>query len=196
MDQFMAMIVLFAGNFAPKGWAYCWNQLLSIAQNSALFSLIGTTYGGDGQTTFALPDLRGRFPLGAGQGPGLPNISLGQMSGTPSTTLLVTNMPAHSHVATLTSASVSPAATAALGTTHIPGPTVAPSQLPTLGGGPSSQPINGYGTPDHTTFLAPTNINGTVTIGVAGGNQPFSIMNPYIGMNYIIATQGIFPSRN
>jgi microcystin-dependent protein len=193
----MAFIALFAGSFAPRSWAFCSGQILGISTNTALFSLLGTTYGGNGQTTFALPDLRGRFPLGTGQGPGLPAINLGEMSGTPNTTLLITNMPAHNHVGTIASASVSQAATTGAGTTNIPGPTVAPSLLPTIGGGPSAQPIKGYGIPDSTTFLAPTtNVTGTVNIGIAGGSQPFSIMNPYLGMNYIIATEGIFPSRN
>ena len=93
MEAFLASITLFAGNFAPRGWAFCLGQILPIAQNQAVFALIGTTYGGNGQTTFALPDLRGRAPIGAGQGPGLPNISLGEMAGTPQTTLLVNNMP-------------------------------------------------------------------------------------------------------
>lgn len=197
MEPFMAMIVLFAGNFAPRSWAFCWGQILSITQNTALFSLLGTTYGGNGQTTFALPDLRGRFPLGTGQGPGLANVNLGEVAGTPSTTLLINNMPAHNHAGTIASASVSPAATATLGTTANPGPTVVPCQLPTQGGGPSAQPFKGYGIPDNTTFLAPsTNVTGTVNVGIAGGSQPFSIMNPYLGMNYIIALEGIYPSRN
>ncbi|MCF6406968.1 tail fiber protein [Chitinophaga filiformis] len=193
----MAAIILFAGNFAPRSWALCWGQILSIAQNTALFSLLGTTFGGNGQTTFALPDLRGRFPLGTGQGPGLPYVNLGEMAGTPTTTLLVSNMPAHNHTGTIASASVAQAATAAAGTTATPGSTVVPALLPTIGGGPSAQPIKGYGVPDNTTYLAPTtNVTGTVNIGIAGGSQPFSIMNPYLGMNYIIATEGIFPSRN
>lgn len=197
MEPFIAMIVLFGGNFAPRGWVFCSGQILSVAQNQALFSLLGTTYGGNGQTTFALPDLRGRFPLGTGQGPGLPAVNLGEMSGTPSTTLLITNMPAHNHVGTIASASVSQAATAGAGTTNTPGPTVAPAQLPTFGAGPTAQQIKGYGVPDSTTFLAPsTNVTGTVNIGIAGGSQPFSIMNPYLGMNYLIAIEGIFPSRN
>src|SRR5438067_3503009 len=88
---------MFAGNFAPKNWAFCAGQILPIAQNTALFSLIGTTFGGNGQTTFALPDLRGRYPIGAGQGPGLANYDLGQVGGTENITLTIGNMPAHSH---------------------------------------------------------------------------------------------------
>lgn len=193
----LAAIILFAGNFAPRSWAFCWGQILSIAQNTALFSLLGTTYGGNGQTTFALPDLRGRFPLGTGQGPGLPNINLGEMAGTPTTTLLITNMPAHNHTGTIASASVAQAATAVAATTNTPSNTVVPAVLPTFGAGPTAQQVKGYAAPDSTTFLAPTtNVTGTVNVGIAGGSQPFSIMNPYLGMNYIIGTEGIYPSRN
>src|SRR6188768_3694227 len=88
---------MFAGNFAPRNWAFCQGQILSIAQNTALFSLLGTTYGGNGQTTFALPDFRGRVAVGTGQGPGLANITLGELSGSPTVTLTINNMPAHNH---------------------------------------------------------------------------------------------------
>ena len=98
-EPFLAEIIMFAGNFAPRGWAFCQGQILSIAQNTALFSLLGTTYGGNGQTTFALPDLRGRVPVGTGQGPGLPNVNLGDPAGEPTHTLIITEMPAHNHVA-------------------------------------------------------------------------------------------------
>src|SRR4051812_19628298 len=101
-EPFLAEIMIFAGNFAPRGWAFCNGQILSIAQNTALFSLLGTTYGGNGQTTFALPDLRGRVPIGVGQGPGLSSISLGEVGGTENVTLLTTQMPMHDHTATVT----------------------------------------------------------------------------------------------
>src|SRR3982750_2476369 len=96
-EPFLAEIIMFGGNFAPRGWAFCSGQILSIAQNTALFALLGTTYGGNGQTTFALPDLRGRAPIGTGQGPGLTNILLGELSGTQSVTLTSQQMPAHNH---------------------------------------------------------------------------------------------------
>src|SRR5690349_13883210 len=96
-EPFIGEIIMFAGNFAPRGWAFCQGQILSIAQNTALFSILGTTYGGNGQTTFALPDFRGRVPVGQGQGPGLSSYVLGEVSGTESTTLLTTNMPVHNH---------------------------------------------------------------------------------------------------
>ncbi|NOT56941.1 MAG: phage tail protein, partial [Deltaproteobacteria bacterium] len=99
-DPFIGEIIMFGGNFAPRGWAFCNGQLLSIAQNTALFSILGTTYGGDGRTTFALPDLRGRVPVHAGnsQGPGLPPVQLGEMAGSPSVTLTVSQMPMHNHL--------------------------------------------------------------------------------------------------
>src|ERR1041384_4599952 len=97
MDPFIGQIIMFAGNFAPQGWAFCAGQLMSISQNTALFSILGTTYGGNGQTTFALPALRSRTPVGPGQGPGLSNITLGEVSGTETVTLLTTQMPAHTH---------------------------------------------------------------------------------------------------
>src|SRR5215212_259973 len=98
MEGTIAEIRLFAGNFAPRNWAFCAGQILPIAQNTALFSLLGTTYGGNGQTTFALPDLRGRVAVGAGQGPGLSNISLGQVAGETTHTLISQEIPAHNHV--------------------------------------------------------------------------------------------------
>ena len=119
MDPLLASIILFAGNFAPRGFYLCQGQILSIAQNTALFSLLGTTYGGDGRTTFALPDLRGRVPVGQGQGPGLSNYDLGEVSGTESTTLLVTNLPQHNHplIATSEAGSTSDPTGAFLGNT-------------------------------------------------------------------------------
>lgn len=196
VEPLLSQINLFGANFAPRGWAFCQGQLLSIAQNTALFSLLGTTFGGNGTTTFALPDLRGRFPLGTGQGPGLPNINIGQMSGTPSTTLLISNMPAHNHLADVTNLTSIPSATAATATTNIPGNTVVPAQLPKIGSGPTAQPINGYAPQDNSANLATGKVGGTLNINIAGGSQPFSIMNPYLGMNYVIALEGVYPSRN
>lgn len=195
MDPLIASIILFAGNFAPRTWAFCQGQILSIAQNTAVFSLLGTTYGGNGQTTFALPDLRGRAPIGAGQGPGLPGYILGEIGGTPTTTLLITNMPAHNHSAVAGNMISNPAAAATAGTTNVPGPTVVPANLPVLGGGPTASAIKGYAAPDNTTFMAPGTVTGTVNVGITGNSQPFSIQNPYLAMNYIIALEGVFPSQ-
>jgi microcystin-dependent protein len=196
MEPFIALITMFGGNFTPRGWAFCQGQILSIAQNTALFSLLGTTFGGNGQTTFGLPDLRGRSPRGTGQGPGLPAVDLGEMAGTTSTTLLITNMPAHNHLATATSLTVAQSASTAAGTTNVPGNGLVPAVLPTIGAGPSGTTIKGYAPQDNSTTLASSPVTGNVTVGIAGGSQPFSIMNPYLGMNYIIAVEGVYPARN
>jgi len=177
MEGYIAQIIMFAGSFAPQNWAFCAGQLQSIAQNTALFSLIGTFYGGDGQTTFALPDLRGRVPVGTGQGPGLPSVDLGEVSGSPTTTLTVNQMPAHNHTAT-TNVGVSSSNT---------------TSEEAAGNILANQAQNFY--------AAPATANGllggvTTTVAVNGGNQPMNIMQPYLGMNYVICLFGIFPSRN
>lgn len=180
MDFYMAQIFLFAGNFAPRNFAYCRGQIMGIAQNTALFSLLGTTYGGNGQTTFALPDLRGRAPIGTGQGPGLPSYVLGEIGGAPSTTLLITNMPAHNHTV---------GASSTVGTAGVPSANVL-SASPKTGSGPNATTLNTYNVGPIDSFLNPT------TIGISGGNQPFSIIQPYLSMDYTICVAGIFPSRN
>lgn len=174
-EPFIAEIRMFAGNYAPRGWAFCWGQIMSISQNTALFSLLGTTYGGNGQTTFGLPDLRGRVPVGTGQGPGLYPITLGEQSGSPTHTLIITEMPAHNHP-------VSVSASSELGTLDTPanGAMLAISNQRNAQYAPSGA----------------ANVQMAGTAGIAGGSQPFSIMQPYLGMNYIIALEGIFPSRN
>ena len=173
---------MFAGNFAPRNWAFCQGQLMSISQNTALFSILGTTYGGNGQTTFALPDLRGRVPKGTGQGPGLSNITLGEVSGTETVTLLTTQMPAHTH-----------AVTSALAVNQNAGTTNNPVGKYLAGGvDPTANPI-----PTYADAPAGGNLNGlTVSLANAGNSQPIPISNPYLGMNYIICLFGIFPSRN
>ncbi|WP_207510397.1 phage tail protein [Longitalea luteola] len=197
MDQpFLASIILFGGNFAPRSWAFCMGQILSIAQNTALFSLLGTTFGGNGQTTFALPDLRGRTPIGTGQGPGLPNYNLGEMAGSPLTTLLNVNMPAHNHSVSGTGLTVAQSASTAAATTNTPGSNLVPAKLPTIGAGPTATNVNGYALQDNTATLAASQVSGTTTTSISGSSQPFSIMQPYLGMNYIIAIEGIYPSRN
>ncbi|MBO9676849.1 MAG: phage tail protein [Acidovorax sp.] len=180
-EPFIGEIVLFAGNFPPRGWAFCQGQILSIAQNTALFSILGTTYGGNGQTTFALPDLRGRVPIGTGQGPGLPAVNQGEMAGTPTHTLIVTEMPAHNHPG----AAVSIPASTSAGTQVAPGGGAVPAasnqrNAQYTASGPNDTALSGSSSPT----------------GVTGNNQPFSIMQPYLGLNYIIAVQGIYPSRN
>ena len=174
-DSMIGSIVMFAGNFAPKGYALCQGQLLAIAQNSALFSILGTTYGGDGRVTFALPDLRSRGPVGNGNGPGLTPITLGEQSGTQSVSLLTANLPAHNHT---------------VGCDNTAQTSTAPSGL-----------IPGV-SDDRTTTLpiySGNAINAQMNpamCGPAGGNQPFNNSDPYLGLNFIICTQGIFPSRN
>lgn len=181
-EPFIGEVKLLGFNFAPKGYSTCQGQILSIAQNTALFSLLGTTYGGNGQTTFGLPDLQGRMPIGQGQGAGLPFYSMGEVGGTVSTTLTSANMPAHVH--TLNSARVNiKASTANAGETSPDG------TVPATTGTPAYADTAQTG-----IFTGGAAITGTTDI--TGGNQPFSILNPYLCMNYSIALQGIFPSRN
>jgi microcystin-dependent protein len=176
MEPLLAEIRMFAGNFAPRGWAFCDGSILSISQNTALFSLLGTTYGGNGQTTFALPDLRGRLPMHPGQGPGLSPRNLGEQGGVESVTLISTQMPAHTHAVN---------ASGQQGDGVVPdGAVWAVSVDPNSGA-----PLNNYGaTP--TTTMSPQ------ALGVAGGNQPHSNVQPFLCVNFIIALEGIYPSRN
>lgn len=182
-NPFLGQIQAFGFNFAPRGWAFCHGQLLSIAQNTALFALLGTTYGGNGQTTFALPDLRGRSMIGFGQGPGLSNITQGEQSGTENVTLLVTNLPSHTHTAT---------ATSTLQAEGKVGDSANPQGRMLAGN------ANTFVAPDSTAnkTLFNESVTTTVTNSVTGGSQPFGIRDPYLGINYCIALEGIFPSRN
>lgn len=171
LDPFIGELMIFAGNFAPRGWAFCDGQLLSIAQNTALFSLLGTMYGGDGQTTFGLPDLRGRAPINAGQGPGLSNFTQGELGGEENHMLTATEMPAHTHTAY---------ADATNGTVDSP-----------LNALPARNPaaIPAYGTGASAALAANH-------IGTAGASQPHNNMPPYLVLNYCIALQGVYPSRS
>ena len=187
MEEMLAVIKFFAGNFAPRGFMFCQGQTLAISTNTALFSLLGTTYGGDGVTTFRLPDFRGRIPVGTGQGPGTSNYQLGQIAGTENTTLLVTNMPAHTHQAT---------ATSTLYGESVAGDDNTPGGNLLANSSPAGTNIYTQSVPNPNQSLASDSISTTVTIGTAGGSQPFSILSPYLAMNYIICVEGIFPSRN
>jgi microcystin-dependent protein len=170
-EPYIGQLMLVGFNFCPRGWASASGQLLSIAQNTALFALLGTTYGGNGQTTFALPDLRGRVPVGVGQGPGLTPINQGEVAGSESHTLLTSEMPAHTHPAF--------------------GSTAPPSSLSPTGKLLAKQDrVNIYTSPGSATQLAPQ------TIGPTGGSQPFPVRDPYVGMQWCIALQGIFPPRD
>ncbi len=173
-NPFLAEIRIFTGNFAPKGWALCAGQLMSISQNTALFSLLGTTYGGDGKSNFALPNLQGSAPMQAGQGPGLSLRDLGETAGEQTVTLLQTEMPSHAH-------GVQCIATGGLST---PGP------ANTWSGGLKGAP----------PAFAATGVNNVqmnpLALSVAGGNQPHNNMHPFLGLTFIIALQGVFPARS
>ena len=160
---------MFAGNFAPRGWAFCQGQTLAIASNTALFSILGTTYGGNGQTTFMLPDFRSRVAVGAGQGPGLSSYNLGQAAGVESETLTINQMPAHFHT-------VAPACNSDDGTEGFP-----EGNCPAAGGKYAATPNNSM---------------KAYNSGNTGGSNPVPILQPYLGMNYIICIEGIYPSRN
>lgn len=173
-EPFIGQIQTFAFNFAPVNWATCSGQILAITQNTALFSLIGTTYGGNGTTTFQLPDLQGRVMIHQGTGPGLPTFVMGEVAGSPQQTLLLSNMPAHNH---------------ALNVSNQPATTDQPSGAVLAQAADSGlNPINVYGpTPNATMNQA--------AIGISGGSQPFSIMQPFLTINICIALSGVFPSR-
>jgi microcystin-dependent protein len=186
-DAYLAEVRIFAGNFAPRGWALCEGQLLAISQNSALFSLLGTIYGGDGTTTFALPDMRGRVAVGPGTGPGLSAYREGQRGGTETNTLTTAQLPSHNH-----DAAVVIKASNANATTKEPAGNYFASSIYT---------INRGNTADVLSYGATTNVEMNanaidITVGNTGGNQAANNRQPYIAMNYIICTQGIYPSRN
>lgn len=172
-DPFVAEIRMFAGNFAPTGWALCNGQLLPISQNTALFSLLGTYYGGDGKSTFALPNLIDSSPLGQGQGPGLSQYFLGEQSGVPYVTLIQTEIPVHTH--NVVAYNDDPA------DISVPGPTMV------LGRG------NGGITSYRTSATTQMNFQ---SISITGGSLPHNNLQPYLAVTFIIALQGVFPPRS
>ena len=190
-EPFIGQIMLVPYNFPPRGWAFCNGQILSIVQNTALFSLLGTTYGGNGQTTFALPDLRGRVPVSSGQGPGLSSYDLGEVGGVENTTLLTTQMPIHTHVATVGTLAATLNGTAASANTRSP----ANAALAAEASGVTATYNNAAG-PNVQMASNSVAVAGAPAIQTAGGSQPFSVLQPYLTMNYCIALEGIFPSRN
>ncbi len=187
MEGMIGEIRMFAGNFAPKSWAFCSGQTVNIASNTALFSILGTTYGGNGTTTFALPDLRGRMAVGTGNGPGLNPVTLGQHAGVETVTLTSNNMPAHTHVG----------AGSFTGTWAMPASSDSGSTVPT-GNIIASPDVNMFD-PNSDTQLGAAPITGslgTPDIQPNGGGSPFSVVGPYLAVYYIICQYGIFPSRN
>ena len=173
-NPFVAEIRIFAGNFAPKGWAQCNGQLMPISQNTALFSLLGTTYGGDGKSTFAIPNLQGSAPLQAGQGPGLSLRNLGEIGGEQNVTLLAAEMPSHAHGVQAT--------------------TTSNQTTPTNNAWASGQ--KGFGNV-YAASNPPTNVQmNPFGTSITGGNLPHNNMPPYLCLTFIIALQGVFPPRS
>lgn len=167
-DPFVAEIRIFPFNFPPTGWAFCNGQLMPISQNTALFSLLGTVYGGDGKSTFALPDLQGSAPMQPGQGNGLSLRDLGEMSGVESITLLISEIPLHTHSYTATEEAANENNPA--------------NNAPAAG-------VGMYATPGAVTQMAPQ------ALALAGGGLPHNNMQPYLTLNFCIALQGVFPQR-
>ena len=170
-EPFIAEIRIFAGNFAPRGWAFCNGQLLPIAQNTALFSLIGTTYGGDGRTTTALPNIQGRAPMHPGSGPGLTTRRLGERGGAAAVTLTADELPSHTHVVQATGA---------------PASAFSPSNTTAL-----ARSLGG------SSYAASPNVSlASETVLASGGGGAHSNVQPYVALNFIVALTGVFPSRN
>lgn len=170
-QPFIGEIRIFAGNFAPKGWAYCAGQLLPISQNQALFALVGTTYGGNGTTTFALPDLRGRAMMGLGAGPGLSPRVQGQVGGVPTVTLSANQLPAHAHAVQVS------------------------AEAPSVGA-PTDAVI---AAPADTLYTDAATVPATFAgdlVAIVGGGAPHENRQPFLGVSAIVAVEGIFPSQS
>ena len=178
MEGVIGYTTLFAGNFAPKNWAFCQGQIMAIASNTALFSILGTYYGGNGTSTFGLPDLRGRTVVGAGQGPGLSEYALGEVAGGETNTLTVGQMPAHTHAMAIT---VTPFA-ASQGSV--------PSPITGIYATGNEQLYNPSADSSSPAYAA------VVTMQNSGSSLPFSTLHPVMGLNYIICLRGVFPARN
>lgn len=193
MDGYLGMIMGWAPNYAPRGWMFCHGQILPVQQFTALFSLLGTTYGGDGRTTFMLPDLRGRIPVGAGQGPGTRFYEQGASLGSETVALDVHHLPAHSHAASTQDLRVSFPASSNPASTDTPAPNLVPAKMAT-DTGRGEQPTKAYAEGATTTLQAGT-VTGEVVIGHAGGSQPFEIVQPVLAIQYIICVEGLYPPR-
>ncbi len=186
-DPFLGEIMMVGFNFCPRGWAETNGQLMPISQYSALFSLLGTIYGGDGRTTFALPNLQSRVPMGMGRGPGLSTYRQGQIGGYETVVLNQLTMPSHSHIATSTAISALGASSEDAGTGSPGGAALAESTTSVYAAGE---------TPDTAMSSGSVTTQVSTTVLPSGGSQPFGVMQPYIAMKYCIALQGIFPSRS
>ncbi len=167
MEPFVGQLMCVGFNFAPRNWAFCAGQLMPIAQNTALFSLLGTQFGGDGRVTFGLPDLRGRVPVGQGQGPGLSSYIIGETAGSETVTLTTPQIPLHTHAVNANSGDAVEASPA--------------NAFPSAGGA--------YNTQSNAAM-------NPGMVGAAGGNQPHANMQPYLVLNWIIALSGVFPPRS
>jgi microcystin-dependent protein len=201
MDTFIGQIIMFAGNFAPRDWAFCDGELLPISQNQSLYSILGTTYGGDGRTTFGLPDFRGRVPIGQGQGNGLTTRRMGEQIGIEDVTLSTAQMPIHSHAAetTISGSSVTAKlkASSAEGTTNVPlnNYLAKPSNI-------GLQSINMYDSSadiemaSHAIEIDLSAVTANTTSDDTGGNSAHNNIQPSLVMNYIICVNGIYPSRS
>jgi microcystin-dependent protein len=208
MDSFLASIILFGGSYAPRNWTYCQGQVLPVSQNAALFSLLSNTYGGDGRSTFGIPDLRGRVPLGTGRGNGLTEFPLGRQAGRDSVVLATDNLAPHNHLATFTGSAEAPVGVDIQVSTE-----AATQQTPTANGFiAESAPVKGstVSTKNFRTSadglgtsvaLGGVSVNGggitggTVTVENTGGSIPVSIMQPILAMNYILCVDGSYPAR-
>lgn len=194
MEGTIAQVMMFAGNFAPRAWSFCQGQLLAISQYNAVFSLLGTMYGGDGRTTFALPDLRGRTPIGHGHGPGLTNRPIGQKGGPERVTLSQLEMPVHNHTANTQSLQVAVGADSSNGGVSDPN-----GAYPAISNFTNAQRqttvVNSYSDSADTT-MAPATVSGQLQIGNAGGSQSHENMQPFLAIPYVICLSGVYPSRN
>ncbi len=186
-SPFIGQIQMFGFNFPPRSWAFCDGQLLAISSNNALFALLGTTFGGDGRTTFGLPDLRGRSAVHVGNGPGISAITWGEKAGREDVTLTVNNMPSHNHLATASGLTTAVKASSDDADGTSPGGALL---------GTTGEDVYSSGAADSTLNPAAAETQGTVTVANNGGGQSFNIRNPFLGIYHSIALQGIFPSRN
>ncbi|MEN3157873.1 tail fiber protein [Alkalimonas sp. NCh-2] len=197
IEAYLGEIRMFAGNYAPEGWAFCAGQELAISSNTALFSILGTSYGGNGTTTFKLPNLQGRVPISAGQSPGFSHFQVGQSGGQEQQSLTPAQMPPHSHAIDLhatAAVTIAQQASSEAANASTPGETVVPAKIMS-----GFNATNAYSNTPNTT-LKPMSGNATVELkgssGNAGAGAPVSLMQPYTAVSFIIALQGIYPSRS